>query len=200
MKQALVERMKNTDVDEDYVTPTGAVAVLQAHILWLGCKRVIWEPCDQAGTSNITKEFTRAGHTVIATGIPEVDFLQQRKAPKGTGCIITNPPYSRKDEFLEHCFQLGVPFCLLLPLTSLEGVRRGDLFRKHGIQVLILNRRVQFMAGKSVYFNTSWFCWSPKSALLAHDLLFAELPESTRRKSEGDIDGQPEHERVCREV
>lgn len=180
MKQAMVDFTRQEDVAEDYLTPMGAIDVLQEHLLWFGSKRVIWEPCDPDGTSNITKQFRKIGHTVVATGLPEVDFLQQRKPPKGTKCIVTNPPYSLKDEFLETCFSFGIPFCLLLPITALEGVRRGAMFRERGIQVLILDRRVQFIPGKSVYFNTSWFCWSPKTTLLKHDLVFAQLPEIRR--------------------
>jgi hypothetical protein len=165
------------DTGEDFITPIGAVNVLQRNILWHGDKPVIWEPCDPAGQSNITKAYKRMGHRVISTGIPKVDFLRQRKPIRDAECIITNPPYSLKDEFLEQCFCLGLPFCLLLPLTALEGISRGGMFREHGIQVLVLDRRVQFIQGKSVSFNTSWFCWSPNQPLLERDLVFAELPE-----------------------
>ena len=35
-------------------------------------------------------------------------------------CIITNPPFSLKQEFLQRCYELGKPFALLLPLTTFE--------------------------------------------------------------------------------
>jgi hypothetical protein len=181
MKQTLVEYTQQDcqkeSAEENYVTPLEAVLALQDNLLWHGRERVIWEPCDPYGVSNITRRFTQAGHTVIATGLPEIDFLGQEKAPRNVRCIITNPPYSLKDEFLEQCFSFGIPFCLLLPITALEGVRRGSMFREHGIQVLVMDRRVQFIRGKSVSFNTSWFCWSPKQPLLKQDLVFAELPD-----------------------
>lgn len=177
MKTALIEYMRQEAPDENYETPIEAVKVLQDNLLWLGCKRVIWEPCDPSGVSNITKVFQQSGHKVISTGLPGSDFLRMRRPPNGVKCIITNPPYSLKDQFLEKCFSFGIPFCLLLPITALEGVRRGAMFREHGIQVLILDRRVQFIPGKSVYFNTSWFCWSSNNSMLKRDLIFAQLPD-----------------------
>jgi hypothetical protein len=132
MNQAMIDFLWQQDSGEDFTTPLGAAKVLQENILWHGNKPVIWEPCDADGQSNITKVYKKMGHKVITSGLPKVDFLRQRKPLKGAECIITNPPYSLKDDFLEQCFSLGLPFCLLLPLTALEGIRRKakELVRK----------------------------------------------------------------------
>ena len=44
--------------------------------------------------------------------------------------IITNPPYSLKDEFIKKCYEWKKPFCLLLPITALEGKVRGKCLEK----------------------------------------------------------------------
>jgi hypothetical protein len=176
--------MKQEEPNDEYVTPASVVEVLQKNLI--GMKKrgsTIWEPCDPKGESNISRTLTGSGYRVISTGLPENDFLQLGKPPKGVNWIITNPPYSQKDDFLEKCFTFGLPFCLLLPITALEGIRRGAMFQKWGVQVLVLNRRAQFIKGKSVYFNTSWFCWSPGHPLLERDLIFADLPEESDRRS-----------------
>ncbi len=88
--------------------------------------------------------------------------------------IITNPPYSFKDEFIAKCYEYGKPFCLLLPITSLEGIERGRMYRKNGIELLVFDRRCNFIydnAKKSNWFNTSWFCWK----VLNKQLIFEEL-------------------------
>ena len=86
--------------------------------------------------------------------------------------IITNPPYSLKDEFLKKCYEWNKPFCLLLPITALEGKNRGEMYRKNGIEVLVLDGRVQFMEKKiGNWFNTSWFCHN----VLPEKLIFKEL-------------------------
>ena len=89
--------------------------------------------------------------------------------------IITNPPYSLKTEFLEHAFKLNKPFAFLLPLTALEGKKRSQLFAKHGIQLIIPNKRINFMTGSgknNVWFQTAWFTHGLN---LPRDLNFVEL-------------------------
>lgn len=73
--------------------------------------------------------------------------------------IITNPPYSKKDQFLKRTFELNKPFMFLLPLTALEGIERGEMFDKNVIQLLIPNKRFNFKPEKQsgAWFQTSWF-------------------------------------------
>ncbi len=117
---------------------------------------VIWECCDDDGNSNITKVFRSLGYKVITTGVKE-NFLEY-KPNFHFDMIITNPPYSLKNEFLKKCYEYNKPF-LLLPITALEGVERGKMFREHGISVLVLDKRIQYIKGKQNYFNTSWFMY-----------------------------------------
>jgi hypothetical protein len=66
-----------------------------------------------------------------------------------------------KDEFLARCYGLGIPFALLLPLTALEGIKRQSLYRKHGLELILLPRRVKFETpsgeGAGSWFATAWF-------------------------------------------
>jgi hypothetical protein len=93
-------------------------------------------------------------------------------------CIITNPPYSLKDRWLEKCYNLGKPFALLLPLTALEGKKRGKLYKKYGIQLIIPNKRINFITpsgkGSGSWFQVAWFCWGLN---LPKDLMFVNLEE-----------------------
>ena len=74
-------------------------------------------------------------------------------------CIITNPPYSIKDQFIKRCYELNKPFLLLLPLTALEGKERNKLYKKYGLEIIVLDKRINFRKDKNnVWFNTSWFC------------------------------------------
>jgi hypothetical protein len=83
---------------------------------------------------------------------------------------ITNPPYSKKDEFLERSYQLGKPFALLLPLTVFDSIKRRKLFQQHGVECIFLPNRISFetpnheanvAAGKktSSWFATLWITW-----------------------------------------
>ena len=167
MKKAMMDFVKKGP-DDEYTTPPEAVHPL---VEYLPKGAVCWEPTDD-GRSGITKVLQERGFTVISTHkATGFDFL--RDWPNfHFDIIVTNPPYSLKTEFLERCYELGKPFALLLPITALEGVRRGRLYRRYGIQLLVFDRRVEFLREKrGVWFNTSWFCWK----LLPRDLIFVEL-------------------------
>lgn len=71
--------------------------------------------------------------------------------------IVTNPPYSKKDEFLRHCYDLGKPFALLLPVAASQGQKRGKWFKELGISMLVYNRRVDFTGKGAPPFGVAWF-------------------------------------------
>jgi hypothetical protein len=77
------------------------------------------------------------------------------------GLIVSNPPYSIKNKFLKRAYQLGKPFMFLLPITTLEGVERNEMFRRNKIQLLIPDKRFEFSPEKKrgAWFQTSWFTW-----------------------------------------
>lgn len=123
MKQALIDYIKKGAFDELY-TPSYAIRPL---LKYLPKKRItIWE-CTDFGKSNITKELKSNGYEVVTTHTnTNFDFLND-KPDFDFDMIVTNPPYSLKDEFLRKCYEYGKPFCLLLPITALEGIDRGGV-------------------------------------------------------------------------
>lgn len=166
MKKAMINYMKNEKNDELY-TPDYAIEPL---LKYLPKDKIIWE-CTDFGSSNITKLLKQHDYKVISTHKDNFDFLTD--IPNfDFDIIITNLPYSLKNEFLKKCYEYDKPFCLLLPLTSLEGIERGKMFREKGIDVLVLDKRCDFMDNKkSNWFNTSWFCYK----VLPKQLIFEEL-------------------------
>lgn len=171
MKKALINYIQHDKYDEIY-TPPYAIKPL---LYYIPKGITVWECCD-FGKSEITKLLKEHGCNVISTGKQE-DFFTY--LPDEFDMIITNPPYSLKDEFLERCYKLGKSFCLLLPITALEGKRRGKLFREYGIELLVFDGRIQFLKymglkqGNGNWFNTSWFCWN----ILPEKLIFEELKD-----------------------
>lgn len=163
MKQALLQHQIN---DELY-TPEIAIKPL---LKYLPKNIKIWE-CTDFGESNITKVLKEHGYDVISTHKSDIDFLKDKPSFE-FDMIITNPPYSLKDDFIEKCYSYNKPFALLLPITALEGIRRGALYKKYGLQLIVLDKRIIYMKNKkSNWFNTSWFCWK----LLNHDLIFERV-------------------------
>ena len=133
MKNALINYIKN---DELY-TPCNAITPLLEYI---DKSLVVWE-CTDFGESNITKMLKDNGNKVISTHINKFNFLTD-KPNFEFDIIITNPPYSLKNEFLNKCYEYNKPFCLLLPITALESVERGKMFRDYSIEVLVLDKRI----------------------------------------------------------
>lgn len=139
---------------DDFQTPAEALNPL---LPFLKTDWVIWECAEGKGylTKALKKSFDVIG-TDILTGY---DFL--RWEPEHYDCIITNPPYSLKQKFLIRAYQLGKPFALLLPLTTLETKARQDLFKNYGVEIILFDRRINFHqpSGKEskAWFATAWF-------------------------------------------
>jgi hypothetical protein len=152
-KQAMINVMVNGIYDNLY-TPTIAIEPL---IKYLNPEWKIWE-CTDYGNSLITVTLKQNGFDVVGSDIISgFDFLKD--APDFEfDAIVTNPPYSLKDKFLEKCYQYNKPFALLLPLTALEGKHRSNLYGQYGISVIVLDSRIDFTGKKSCWFNVSWFC------------------------------------------
>lgn len=152
-----MKNMMGKDLYDNLYTPDEAVYPLLKYIPLLH-GRTVWE-CTDFGNSNISKVLTKEGYRVIKSDITSgFDFLKDTMN-ENFNCIITNPPYSLKDQFIESCYSYGKPFALLLPLTALEGMRRSKMFQKYGISVIVLDKRIDFTGKKACWFNVSWFCW-----------------------------------------
>ncbi len=124
---------------------------------------IILEPA--CGEGRIVDTLRADGRNVIATDIDRgFDFLTPMGLPQEPfNCIITNPPYSIKDKWLQRCFDIGKPFALILPCNALGEQNRYDMYKKYGIQIALYRERVNFgtpSGGKSsAWFPTCWFCW-----------------------------------------
>lgn len=156
MKQAMINYMQTAKNDELY-TPDYAVDALLNNI-HLKTHATVWCPCD-TDVSRIVLKLRERGFNVIASHIQDGKDFFQWVPDEEYDYIITNPPYSCKDQILLRCYTLNKPFALLLPLTALEGIRRGKMFREYGVSVLVLDQRCDFSGKGSCWFNTSWFVY-----------------------------------------
>src|SRR3990167_4080954 len=125
------------------------------------------------GKGSLATHLLERGFKVI--GDKSYDFLENDVFKEDFDCIVTNPPYSKKEEFLRRAYTYGKPFAFLLPLSALEGKKRGELYRKYGIQLIIPNKRINFITpsgkGSGAWFQVAWFCWGLN---LPNDLNFVD--------------------------
>ena len=138
-----------------FQTPPGALEPLYR---FLKPGSTIWECA--SGKGNLSRALKRKGYQVISTDILNGrDFLEYE--PKQYDCIITNPPFSIKQEFLQRAYCLDKPFAFLLPLTALESAKRQFLFRCGGLELILFDKRINFETpsgnGSGSWFATAWF-------------------------------------------
>ena len=140
---------------DDFQTPPDALDPLYK---FLKPHWTIWECA--AGKGNLTRALKRKGFKVISTDILSGDDFLKYK-PKHYDCIITNPPFSLKHEFLQRAYSLDKPFAFLLPLTTLESAKRQFLFRNYGLELILFDHRINFETpngkGQGSWFATAWF-------------------------------------------
>jgi hypothetical protein len=132
---------------------------------------IVWESA--AGTGNMYDALAHHTMAIIGTELRLDDIGQGvhggrdffEYQPPRFDAIITNPPYSIKFKWLERCYALGRPFALLVPVETIGAKSAQSLMEKHGAELLLLNRRVNFQmpnkgwVGSSAQFPVLWLCW-----------------------------------------
>ena len=136
---------------DDYDTPACALDLI---LPYLRKESVVWECAWGRGV--LARHMQAAGLNVV--GGPDINYYQ--RIAFGYDIMVTNPPWSDKDGFLRLAYWRQKPFAFLLPLTALEGGNRSILFRRHGIQLLVPNKRIQFLDDRrGCPWSCAWFCW-----------------------------------------
>lgn len=175
MNKAYLSSNKTAAGDECY-TPLYAVTPI---VKYIPPTAVIWCPFDEEWSA-YAKVFRSYGYKVITSHISEgKDFFEYE--PDYYDIIISNPPFSLKDKVLERLYQLNRPFMILLPVATLQGQRRFQLF-KHGLQLLVFDKRIGFHTksmdetAESPHFGSMYFCRD----ILPTDLVFEMIQKPTK--------------------
>ena len=158
MKEIEMTIMKlNASVFDELYTPPEVTKALIKHLP--SSFKTVWCPCDTSD-SNIVKELKGSGYKVIASHIKDgKDFLEWEPS-ENYDCIITNPPYSSKNVFIERCVELKKPWALLLPLDSLCGSKRFSLTASAGC--ITIAHRIDFTGKGANWFYNVWLCQWPE--------------------------------------
>lgn len=165
--------------DEMY-TPFYAVAPLIKYLKYSGYKTV-WCPFDEEWSAYV-RMFKEEGFNVIRSSLSDGKDFFEYEPDQPYDVIVSNPPFSKKDEVLLRLDELGKPFAILLPLNSLQGKSRFDVF-KSGIQLLSFDQRIGFHTPKSMTtslegtpFASAYFCRD----FLLRDLIVEKLDKYYR--------------------
>ena len=134
----------------------------------------VWEPA--CGGGHLSCVLEAHGYSVrnsdivdrMGGGVEILDFIEGDTG-SWEGDIITNPPYSFAQEFVEKALATisdGSKVAMFLKLTFLEGKKRKSLFAKHPPKrVYVFSHRVtcakggDFASTKSSAVAYAWFIW-----------------------------------------
>ena len=165
--------------NDEGITPAYAVKTLIPYLAAKGYKTVLC-PFDTY-ESNFYTVLTAAGYTVRCRHISYgQDFFRLKRS--SADIIVSNPPFSLKDDVLAKLYELGNPFAMLLPITAIQSTKRVPLFKKNGLEILAFDRRISFSSPenpdkllKGIAFATAYFCKDLLPKNLCFELLKEEL-------------------------
>ena len=156
--------------DETY-TPFYGVKPLLSYI---DKSKTVWCPFDKEWSAYV-RMLKEHGNKVIYTHIDSgKDFFYYE--PDEYDIIISNPPFSKKDDIIKRLYMLDKPFAILLPMNSLQGNSRYEYF-KRGIQLLSFDQRIGFHNINNMHktiegspFASAYFCRNllPRDLIIDH--------------------------------
>lgn len=166
-----------TDTNSDeWLTPAYAVEPIVDYLKQREY-HTIWCPFDKAD-SQFVRVLRDNDFKVQATHIENGTDFFESDIPRGTQCIVSNPPFSKKVDILKQCYKLNIPFALLLPQNTLQSKKTTELFIEHGVEYLGFDKRICFYnpdklekPQSGVAFATGYFC----SKVLPERLKLQEL-------------------------
>lgn len=131
-----------TSKSDEYYTPRYAVEII---LPYLEKFEHIWCPFDKEH-SEFVKVLQERGKKVtfghIETG---QDFFDYEQAPDGVECIVSNPPFSKRDAIFKRLYELDLPFAMIMNNNGLfDSKTRFELFKHNIFELLIPKGRIRF--------------------------------------------------------
>ena len=166
---------KTDKASDEVYTPAYAVKPIIKYITMRDYPMIIWCPFD-AEESEFVKLIRAEGHKVICSHIDEGKNFFYWEPEEYYDYIISNPPFSIKDDILKRLWELDKPYAILLPIPSLQGQKRFPYMKD--CQALIFDKRINYFKDlktkeiqKGVSFGSFYLCRD----FLPQDLIFEEL-------------------------
>lgn len=163
---------KTDKASDEVYTPAYAVKPI---IKYLKKTDIVWCPFDMAD-SEYVKLIQANGNKVIMTHIDDGKNFFEYEPTEHYDVIISNPPFSIKDDIIKRLYELDKPYALLLPIPSLQGQKRFPYMKD--CQALIFDKRINYYTDtekreiqKGVSFGSFYLCRN----FLPEKLIFEEL-------------------------
>ena len=150
--------MYSAGKNDECFTPAYAV---QPILEFIPKDATVWCPFDTAD-SEFVKLIHDNGNCVLHSHLDDgLDFFNFQ--PEHWDIIVSNPPFTNKRAFFQRALDLGKPFALLMANTWLNDRAPMQLFAKRGLQLLLLDKRTEFIHPNSdisgkITFSSSYYC------------------------------------------
>ena len=147
-----------------YPTPSWCTEVLMPQIAWGEQPRIL-EPC--VGDGAILDVIRPVTESIEVCEIADpycIDFLTYQPSQR-IDFIVTNPPFSMAQEFIEHALDLANCVIMLLPLGFYGSKERHEWWTQYEPSAqFVLSRRPSFSRNKDGKWGTdsesyAWVCW-----------------------------------------
>jgi len=163
---------KTDKASDEVYTPAYAVKPILKYIKQ---KDIVWCPFDLED-SEYVKLIRENGNKVIATHIDTGHNFFEYEPEEHYDIIISNPPFSIKDDIIKRLYELNKSYAVLLPIPSLQGQKRFPYMKD--CQALIFDKRINYYTNlekkeiqKGVSFGSFYLCRN----FLPQKLIFEEL-------------------------
>lgn len=179
MKKALKAHIWEKDPDDYYVEPHWCNTRLFEAVLFRA--HIILDPA--AGSCRIPRAAAAAGYDARASdkvvrvpGVEQCNFLYEDPdcVAGTTFAIVSNPPFSVADHFVQRSLALAAEVAMLLPLSWMAGTARSKWLERTPLtDVLVLAPRPSMPPGKLIEagvepgggkVNFAWFIWDARRA------------------------------------
>lgn len=152
-------------------TPPEAILYIEPY---LPREVIYWEAC--YGKGHMADELRKLGLSVV--GDENMNCLAEQ--PPNWDIFITNPPFNGNKLFFNRAIDLGKPFAILCRLEHLGGVEALRLFKDINIQVIIPEKRINYITPKMIAgLKTSGSpfhsVWVTHGMSLPRDILYEKL-------------------------
>ncbi len=184
------ETQQNNQIDfakrkaksDEWFTPNNAIYPI---LKYIPEGKIIWCPFDTS-ESNFVKILEEKGFKVIATHIIDgKDFFNFE--PPVYDYIISNPPYSLRNNILKRLFKLNKPFAMLMNTNGLfDSMIRWDLFTNNNFTLIYLSKRINYMKEygekekSSPPFQSAYIC----GGISEKQIIFEKLNSEVRNSSQ----------------
>ena len=154
------EQREKFGTDEWY-TPSDAVEMIVPYLQKKNYKKILC-PFDKE-ESNFVKVFRANGFDVSYSHIETGTDFFDIKNMADYDAIVSNPPYSKRQQILERLFSEKVPFAMIMNYNGLfDNRKRWTLFKDNGLEILVPMGRIAFFndkcKGKAPMFQSVYVC------------------------------------------